>query len=89
MNVGVRARQRVAAMLARTARSRLGTGAEQPLSKPEGESLLADTGGSVEKERARERISTNRVVEAGTEGGVAVDGEEGHTGSYRRGSGGR
>jgi hypothetical protein len=78
MNVGVSARQGVAAVLARAARSGLWSGTEEPLSQPEGESLFADAGGSVEKERTRKRIATNRIVETGAEGGVAVEGEKGH-----------
>ena len=75
-------RERVAAMLAAPAGPRLRAGAEQPLTEPEGEALLADTQWSVQKQRAGEGIAPDRVVEPAAEGGVAMKRQEGHARRY-------
>jgi hypothetical protein len=74
MNVRMGSGQRVATVLARSARERSRSGTEQALAEPEGEALLTDSGLAVQEKRAREHITTNCVVESRAEGFVAVNG---------------
>lgn len=78
MDVRMRARQRVATVLAHSAWARLGAGAEQALAEPERKSLLADAEWPVEHERPRQRIAVNGVVEARPKDGMAVKWEQRH-----------
>jgi hypothetical protein len=50
MNVRMRPGESVAAVLAGAAWALLGTGAEQPLAEPQGQSLLPNAGGSVQQQ---------------------------------------
>lgn len=83
MNVRVVARQRVAAVLAPPARSRLGARAEQALAQPERQSLLADSQRALEQERRRERVAPDRVFEPAANGVMAVQWEKRHAGKLR------
>jgi hypothetical protein len=65
-------------MLAFPTRARLRPLADEPLPEPEREPLLPDAARPVQEQRPRQRVATNGVVEASAEGGVAVEGEEGH-----------
>ena len=78
MNVGVRAGERIPAMLATATRLRIGTRAEQPLTEPEGETLLPYAGRTVEEQRTRKRVATNGIVEASAQHGVAMQWKKGH-----------
>ena len=71
-------------MLAAAAGPRLGAGAEESLSEPEREPLLADPQRSLQQQRARERVAPDRVVETPAERLVAVEWEERHAGKVRR-----
>ena len=84
MDVGMRARDCVSAMLAAAAGSRFGTGAEQPLPEPEREPLLADAERSLKQQRAREGVAPNRLIETPAERLVAVEWEERHESKVRR-----
>jgi hypothetical protein len=84
MNVRMRPRQRVAAVLAAAAGARLGASAQQPLTEPEREPLLADPDGPLKQEGGRERIASDGVVEAAANRVVAVQWEERHGGKVRR-----
>ena len=84
MDVRVRTGNRIAAMLAAAARPGLCASAEEPLSQPEGETLLADPQRSLEQERARECVPPDRVVETAAERLVTVEWEERHAGKVRR-----
>lgn len=77
--------QRIAAVLAGAAWARLGARADQPLSQPERESLLADPEGAVQEERPRQSVATNGVVEPRAKRGVAMNGKEGHGWKVRPG----
>lgn len=83
MDIGVRAGDRVAAMLAASARPRLGSGTEKPLSEPEGKALFADPQRTLKQQRARECVAPDRVVETPADGLVAVKWEERHAGKLR------
>ena len=78
MNVGVRAGQRVPAMLTLAARPRVSSATHEPLSEPQRKSLLADTPRAVEEHRARHRVTPDRLLEAGTNRRMTMQGEEGH-----------
>ena len=78
MNVRMRPGERVATVLAGAARSGLKPRAEQALSEPEREPLLADAERPVQQQRPGKRIAADRVVEALEEGLVAVKGEQWH-----------
>ena len=84
MNVGVVAGQGIAAVLALSARSWLGSRAEKPLAQPERQSLFPDSQGTLEQQRRRERVPPDRVVEPASYGVVAVQWEERHPGKLRR-----
>jgi hypothetical protein len=75
----------VPAVLAVAAGAGLGPGAEQPLSQPECQPLLADPWRSVEQQRSRQRIAADGVVEARAERSVAMEREEGHPERYGAG----
>jgi hypothetical protein len=80
----MRAGDGVSAMLTAAARTRLRTRAEQPLPEPERQPLLADAEWPLQEQRARERVTPDRLVEALAEGLVAVEWEERHEGKVRR-----
>ena len=79
MNVGVRARLGVAAVLATTTGPGVRAGAHNALAEPEGEALFAYTAWAVEEQGARKGAALQRVVEARTKGGMTVNREEGHS----------
>ena len=83
MNVRVVAGLRVAAVLALSARPRLGTGADEALAEPQCQPLLADAQGTLEQQRRGERIPPDRVIEPASDGVVAVQWEERHAGKLR------
>ena len=78
MNVRMRPGESVAAVLARAAWARFGTGAEQPLAEPQGQSLLPDARGSVQQQGSWERVATDGIVQPSANGGVTVKREKGH-----------
>ena len=86
MNVRMRSGQRVAAVLAPSTRERCGNGADQALAKPEGEALFSNAGRAVEEQRARERVTSDGVVESRAEGVVAVNGKQRHPNKVRAAS---
>ena len=78
MNVGVRAGQRIPTMLTRAARPQAWSTTHEPLSEPQRKSLLADADRAVEEQRARHRITPDRLLEAGTNCCMAMQREERH-----------
>src|SRR3982751_5415434 len=84
MNVRVRPRLRVAAVLAAPTRARLGTGAEKALAEPERQPLFADPQWTLEQQRSRQGITANRLIEPASNAVVAVQWEERHLGKLRR-----
>ena len=84
MDVGMGAREGVPAMLTAAAGSRLGADAEEPLSEPEREPLLADAQRPLKEQRPRERVAPDRLIEALAQRLVAVESKEGHSGKVRR-----
>ena len=75
MNVGVVAGQRVSAVLALPAGSRLRSGADEALPQPERQPLLANPRGALEQKRRRERVPPDRIIEPASDGVVAVQWE--------------
>ena len=78
MDVRVIASQRIATVLASAARTRLRAGAEQALTEPEREPLLADAEWPVEHERAWQRVAPDGVVEASAKDRMTVEWEQRH-----------
>jgi len=72
-------------MLAATARSRLRPIAQQPLTQPESESLLAHSARALEQQRPWKRATPDRVVQATSGRVVAMERKERHGGKVRRG----
>jgi hypothetical protein len=62
-------------MLAGAARTGLRSGAQQALSQPEGQALLADAGRPVQEQGAGQRVATDGVVESRAKSGMAVERE--------------
>jgi hypothetical protein len=70
--------QRIAAVLADSARTRLRANTQQTLAKPEREPLLADAKRPVKHEGSGQRVAPDGVVEASAEDRMAVKREQGH-----------
>ena len=83
MNVGVGAGQRVAAVLATAAWTRLRTDAEQALAQPEREPLLAGAERPLKKQRRGEGASLDRILEALAKRLVAMEWKERHEAKLR------
>jgi hypothetical protein len=78
MNVRMIASERIAAVLACSAWTRLRAVAQETLAQPQGEALLADAKRPVKHERSRQCVATDGVVEASAKDGMAVNGKQGH-----------
>jgi len=78
VDVRVSASECVPAVLARSTRARLRPLTHESLREPERDSLLAHAARAVQEQRTGQRITTDGVVEAGTERRVAVEGEKSH-----------
>jgi hypothetical protein len=78
MDVRVRARERIAAVLTGAARARLGARADQTLAEPQGQSLFPDTGWSLQQQRSGERVATDGIVQPSAKEGVTVKRKKGH-----------
>jgi hypothetical protein len=84
VDVGVRARQRISAVLAYATRPWLRSRTHEALPKPEREALLADAGRAVQEQRARQGVSTDGIVEPLAEHLMAMNGEQRHARKLRQ-----
>jgi hypothetical protein len=83
VDIRVRAGERIAAMLAAATRTRLGPRAEQALSQPEREALLADAEGTLKQKGAGERTAPDGILESPAKRLVAVKWKERHEAKVR------
>ena len=78
MDVRMSAGEGIATVLADAAREGLAARTHLSLPQPECQALLADARRPVKKERTRQRVATNGLVETLAKHFVAVNGEQGH-----------
>lgn len=79
----MRARERVATVLADSAWTRIDSATEQPLADPERESLLAHARRTMQEQSARQRIATDGVIDSGANVRVTVEGKKRHARKVR------
>ena len=78
MDVRMGAGEGITTVLAHAAGEGLAACTHQSLPQPECQALLADARRPVKKERTRQRVATNGLVETLAKHFVAVNGEQGH-----------
>ena len=78
MKIRVGTSQRIAAVLAASARAWLRARAEEALPEPQSQALLSNPKRAMQQQRPGQSVAANGVVEPRTKRRMAMNGEEGH-----------